>query len=344
MSEQKNELRQIITDALVSIVSGVTGLVPPSGPGAIPDFIQAPIDRAVEKISASLPVGVTDAWRDALQKIAKHAPPVNCAAKTEVEKLALIAVHALITFSAPQFSKPTDHQSAKVGTAAPTVKPSFADDPRKPHELSAEGCRCVRFGEGNPHWPCPIHAAPTVKAEQVHDFDVFWNSELREELRKSCARGWAELIWKAATAAARFNFAYDASLPAAGSAVQAKALRAYDQPVRVAIKMLERTLSPTAMEIAAELRRCLGDAQDALSAQQSAHVSVPRERIQIALDSVQNAMEDAYNNAYQNCCGRGNGQCCGDPEPAWSDADHAIMDALAPAQRELRALLNGGEA
>lgn len=82
---------------------------------------------------ASLPVGVPDGWRDALQKIAKYAPPVNCAAKTEVEKLALIAVHALIAFSAPQFSKPTDHQSAKVGTAAPTVKAEqvqceFCDD------------------------------------------------------------------------------------------------------------------------------------------------------------------------------------------------------------------------
>ena len=77
---------------------------------------------------------------------------------------------------------------------------------------------------------------------------------------------------------------------------------------------------------------------------QSAHVSVPRERIKIALEAVQNAMEDAYNNAYQNCCGRGNGQCCGEPEPAWSDADQAIMDSLAPAQRELSALLNGGEA
>ncbi|MGA4442562.1 hypothetical protein ACPA2N_25700 [Ectopseudomonas hydrolytica] len=63
MIEQKKmdaELRQIVTDALVSMVSGVTGLVPPAGPGAIPDFIQAPIDRAVERISASLPVGVPD--------------------------------------------------------------------------------------------------------------------------------------------------------------------------------------------------------------------------------------------------------------------------------------------
>jgi hypothetical protein len=54
------DLRQIVTEALVGMVSGVTGLVPPTGPGAIPDFIQAPIDRAVERISASLPVGVPD--------------------------------------------------------------------------------------------------------------------------------------------------------------------------------------------------------------------------------------------------------------------------------------------
>jgi hypothetical protein len=83
--------------------------------------VRSTADR-LSQARASLPVGVPDGWRDALQKIAKHAPPVNCAAKTEVEKLALIAVHALIAFSAPQFSKPTDHQSAKVGTAAPTVK------------------------------------------------------------------------------------------------------------------------------------------------------------------------------------------------------------------------------
>nr|WP_024308550.1 hypothetical protein [Pseudomonas sp. P818] len=65
MSEMNKDvdLRKIVTDALVSMVSGVTGLVPPSGPGAIPDFIQAPIDRAVEKISASLPVGVPDGWK-----------------------------------------------------------------------------------------------------------------------------------------------------------------------------------------------------------------------------------------------------------------------------------------
>lgn len=66
---------------------------------------------------------------------------------------------------------------------------------------------------------------------------------------------------------------------------------------------------------------------------------VPVERIQIALEAVQNAMLDAYSNAYQECCGRGQGQCCGDPDAAWGAEDQRIMDALAPAQRELSALL-----
>lgn len=66
---------------------------------------------------------------------------------------------------------------------------------------------------------------------------------------------------------------------------------------------------------------------------------VPVERIQAAIEAVQNAMLDAYSNAYQECCGRGQGQCCGDPDAAWSAEDQRIMDALAPAQRELSALL-----
>lgn len=111
-------------------------------------------------------------------------------------------------------------------------------------------------------------ASPTVKAEQ-------WKCE-------QCGAGTGESCNANGCFANERSADAAPSLPAAGSAVQAKALRAYDQPTRVAIKMLERTLSPTAMEIAAELRRCLGDAQDALSAQQSAPelVSVPVELLE----------------------------------------------------------------
>jgi len=24
-------------------------------------------------------------------------------------------------------------------------------------------CRCKRYGKGNPHWPCPVHASPTAQ-------------------------------------------------------------------------------------------------------------------------------------------------------------------------------------
>lgn len=77
--------------------------------------------------------------------------------------------------------------------AAPAQVLSFKDDPRKPHELSAAGCRCVRFGEGNPHWPCPIHAAPAqgqqvewrttaVMLEQANAGLAQLNGKLRAEL------------------------------------------------------------------------------------------------------------------------------------------------------------------
>lgn len=48
------EVRKVVTGAMVSMVAGVTGLVPPSSPGAIPDFVQAPIDRAVTQITELL--------------------------------------------------------------------------------------------------------------------------------------------------------------------------------------------------------------------------------------------------------------------------------------------------
>ena len=67
---------------------------------------------------------------------------------------------------------------------------------------------------------------------------------------------------------------------------------------------------------------------------------VPIERIQISLETVQNAMQDAYSNAYLECCGRSNGsECCGMPDAVWNAEDHQVMDALAPAQRELSALI-----
>ncbi|ORL69711.1 hypothetical protein B7H19_09475 [Pseudomonas putida] len=44
------ELSKIVTEALVGMVFGVTGMKPPTGE-PLPGFIQAPIDRAVTRIS-----------------------------------------------------------------------------------------------------------------------------------------------------------------------------------------------------------------------------------------------------------------------------------------------------
>lgn len=47
------ELSKIVTEALVGMVSGVTGMKPPPGE-PLPGFIQAPIDRAVTRMSGLL--------------------------------------------------------------------------------------------------------------------------------------------------------------------------------------------------------------------------------------------------------------------------------------------------
>ncbi|MWK59859.1 hypothetical protein GO594_28075, partial [Pseudomonas otitidis] len=49
----KLNVRQVVTEAFVGLVSAVTKMSPPPE-APLPDFIQAPIDRAVERIEASL--------------------------------------------------------------------------------------------------------------------------------------------------------------------------------------------------------------------------------------------------------------------------------------------------
>lgn len=47
------EIRTVVTEALVGMIAGVTNMVPPTDQ-ALPDFIQAPVDRAVERIKVLL--------------------------------------------------------------------------------------------------------------------------------------------------------------------------------------------------------------------------------------------------------------------------------------------------
>lgn len=51
-------LRTIVTESLIGMIASVTRLVPPANEPP-PDFIQAPIDRAVDRIRAVLAPGVT---------------------------------------------------------------------------------------------------------------------------------------------------------------------------------------------------------------------------------------------------------------------------------------------
>ncbi|WP_313117915.1 hypothetical protein [Ectopseudomonas guguanensis] len=121
---------------------------------------------------ASLPVGVPDGWK------LVPVDPTPEMIQAALDKPCFDPLGDLLPWT-----HITRTSYAAMLAAAPTVKPSFADDPRKPHELSAAGCRCVRFGEGNPRWPCPIHAAPTVKAEQVQAMPQEWWQIIHDTLR-----------------------------------------------------------------------------------------------------------------------------------------------------------------
>lgn len=131
-------------------------------------ILAAPYASGTDAAPDGLHIG---AWRDALQKIAKYAPPVNHAARTEIERVGLIAVHALIAFSAPQFTQPSAHQEAR-NAAAPCAPK--ADDPVKVQMLEAlEHARifirngidlgCIRMPDADT--PDPAHETlPMIEA------------------------------------------------------------------------------------------------------------------------------------------------------------------------------------
>jgi len=60
------------------------------------------------------------------------------------------------------------------------------------------------------------------------------------------------------------------------------------------------------------------------------------EAAQGALSEIQATLEDAYLNAYPECCGQAHLECCGSPLQAWSEADQKIMDRFAPHEKALR--------
>lgn len=60
------------------------------------------------------------------------------------------------------------------------------------------------------------------------------------------------------------------------------------------------------------------------------------EAAEMALKEIECALNEAYNNAASVCCQRPRfGECCGEPDPEWSDADKATMDRFAPHHRAL---------
>ena len=67
---------------------------------------------------------------------------------------------------------------------------------------------------------------------------------------------------------------------------------------------------------------------------------VPDERLGAMLESVQDALHDAYQNAGLVCCGKSMMQCCGSPVADWSESDQKIMNVLGPIQQQLSVMLS----
>lgn len=59
-----------------------------------------------------------------------------------------------------------------------------------------------------------------------------------------------------------------------------------------------------------------------------------------ALDAVRNVLQRAYNSAEPVCCGRAGTECCGSPEPEWSEYDQQIMNDLQPVEEYLSKALS----
>lgn len=69
-------------------------------------------------------------------------------------------------------------------------------------------------------------------------------------------------------------------------------------------------------------------------------VHVPeRAEVEAMLKAVEGVANAAYHRVSMVCCGKGGQECCGCPEPEWTDEDIAVMDALSPVQRGLSAML-----
>ena len=153
------------------------------------------LSAAPAKATDGLRIG---AWRDALEKIAKYAPAVNCAARTEIERIGLIAVHALIAFSAPQFSQTPAHQEAINGAAAPAAPATVQGDGWIPvsQQLPKQNEK-VLVTYTNRLGNCRRVIAELVAKHTVEDSDDCWGDGADYDEATDqyyCPAGWYECV------------------------------------------------------------------------------------------------------------------------------------------------------
>lgn len=239
------------------------------------------------------------------------------------------------------------HRAMRDAATAQPAALSYKDDPRSPSELSLAGCRCVRFGEGNPHWPCKIHPAqPAAQGEtrmgephiaqgqqvECHPDDAAvdrFAEAMKAKLARSREKG--RHGWQNCTAPHLSAMLYDHLYKA--------------DPLDVGNFAMMLHQNGQAIELPFEARGRHTTPQPAPAQDVAGLV----EAASGALAEIQAVMQEAYNSATSVCCGRGISECCGSPDPEWSEHDQRTMDRFAPHELALRAALaahdkqSGGE-
>ena len=128
MTASEPNVRAVVVDALVAMVSGVTGMVPPTDT-PLPDFIQGPVDRAVSKIEAARAADKAriaelekerDEWHrlfDSAGQLSKNACDDLNSAKSRIAELVL-SLRTVVGMLHHRATTPLERQAIRIAETA----------------------------------------------------------------------------------------------------------------------------------------------------------------------------------------------------------------------------------
>lgn len=164
---------------------------------------------ALEKLALrdfSVPAGILEHIEAALKRIENgHGLRRIPADPTDVD-LVLAECRAFFEGAWPPFwlekktgeasgDKASGSDGINISDAPADFKRPESPPPAPPRKRMSEpamaslcGCMCVRYGKGNPHWPCPVH--PELQMPSGNGMTPAAIDVLAERLRQISAEGW----------------------------------------------------------------------------------------------------------------------------------------------------------